>query len=290
MLVAAVGAAYGGTTFAMNNQLARIAAFVLAASSCVGARAAREPMAATMNSDPRAASLRTTVFADPDTGLVLPYQLFVPSSCSPTSPCGLLLFLHGAGERGDDNLAQLANDALAFVESGPQRDNPTIVVYPQCPEGMQWVTSDWKKGTYSLDQTPTSQPMAAVLKLLPTLSKEYAVDPSRILVTGLSMGGYGTWDIVARRPNLFAGALALCGGGDPSQASAIRETPLWAFHGDRDEAVPVRGSRKMIAALRDVGGNPRYTEVAGHGHDVWTIAYRDPEVVRWLLSRRRTTR
>ncbi len=283
-------AADGGTTFAMNSQLSRIAALALAASSCVGARAAREPIAAAMNSDPRVASLRTAVFADPDTGLVLPYRLFVPSTCSTASPCGLLLFLHGAGERGDDNLAQLANDALAFVESGPQRDTPTIVVYPQCPEGMQWVASDWKKGTYSLDQTPASQPMTAVLKLLPALAKEYAVDPSRILVTGLSMGGYGTWDIVARRPELFAGALALCGGGDPSQASAIRDLPVWAFHGERDEAVPVRGSRKMIAALRDVGGNPRYTEVAGHGHDVWTIAYRDPEVVRWLLSQRRSSR
>jgi predicted peptidase len=262
-------------------------ALAFAVSACVGAEAARQPMATTMNRDPRAASLRTAVFTDPVTGFALPYRLFVPQSCSPQSPCGLLLFLHGAGERGHDNQAQLANDALAFVESAPQAENPTIVVYPQCPEGMQWVTSDWKKGTYSLAHTPVSKPMAAVLELLASLTKDYAVDPARILVTGLSMGGYGTWDIVARKPNLFAGALALCGGGDPSQASAIRDLAVWAFHGERDEAVPVRGSRKMIAALRDAGGHPRYTEVAGHGHDIWTVAYRDPAAVRWLLSQRR---
>jgi predicted peptidase len=243
-----------------------------------------------MNNDPRAASLRTAVFSDPTTGFALPYRLFVPPSCSPESPCGLLVFLHGAGERGDDNQAQLANDALAFMEHAPQTENPTIVVYPQCPEGLQWVKSDWKKGSYSFAQTSVSKPMAAVLELLASLQKSYPVDPARILVTGLSMGGYGTWDIVARRPNLFAGALALCGGGDPSQAPAIRDLPIWAFHGDRDEAVPVLGSRKMIAALREAGGHPRYTEVAGHGHDIWTVAYRDPTVVRWLLSQRRAAR
>jgi len=239
-----------------------------------------------MSSDPRAANLRTAVFTAKD-GLALPYRLFVPPSCSPDKPCGLLLFLHGAGERGADNHVQLKNDALAFVEPGPQAESPTIVVYPQCPEAMQWVKADWKKGSYSLTNTPVSQPMAAVLELLAWLGASYAVDPARILVTGLSMGGYGTWDIVVRQPTTFAGALALCGGGDPSQAATIRDLPVWAFHGDRDEAVPVRGSRQMIAALREAGGSPRYTEAAGHGHDIWTAAYRDPAVVRWLLSQRR---
>ena len=243
-----------------------------------------------MHSDPRASSLQAAVFADPKTGLAMPYRLFVPPSCDAQNPCGLLLFLHGAGERGVDNQAQLANDALAFVDSRLQTEHPTIVVYPQCLEGMQWVERDWKKGSYSIAETPMSKPMATVLELLARLQTQHAVDPARILVTGLSMGGYGAWDIVVRHPTLFAGALVLCGGGDPSQAPAIRDLPVWAFHGDRDEAVPVRGSRKMIAALRDAGGSPRYTEVAGHGHDVWTVAYRDPAVLRWLLSQRRAAK
>jgi predicted peptidase len=261
---------------------------VLLTSACIGPRAAREP--ATMNSDPRAAKLRQGMFADPKTGLTLPYRLFVPPSCTPDKPCGLLLFLHGAGERGTDNHAQLVNDALAFVEAGPQTENPTIVVYPQCPQGMQWVERDWKEGSYRIAETPISKPMAATLELLAWLRTSHPVDPTRILVSGLSMGGYGTWDLAVRQPTLFAGALALCGGGDPSQAAAIRDMPVWSFHGDGDQAVPVRGSRQMIAALRAAGGNPRYTEVAGRGHDVWTVAYRDPAVVRWLLSQRRTTR
>jgi len=241
-----------------------------------------------MSKDHRADRLSAGVFAEPKTGFALPYRLFVPPSCSPAKPCGLLLFLHGAGERGTDNQAQLANDALAFVDPGPQDESPTIVVYPQCPQGMQWVNNDWKAGSYRVAKTPISKPMAAALELLAWLRASFAVDSTRILVTGLSMGGYGTWDIVVRQPTLFAGALALCGGGDSSQAAAIRDLPVWAFHGDRDEAVPVRGSREMIAALRDGGGHPRYTEVAGHGHDIWTVAYRDPAVLRWLLSQRRS--
>jgi len=184
----------------------------------------------------------------------------------------------------------LKNDVLAFVEKEPQAENPTIVVYPQCPPDMQWVNSDWKVGSYRVSETPISKPMAAMLDLLAWLRTSFPVDPARILVTGLSMGGYGAWDIVVRQPSLFAGALALCGGGDPSQAAVIRDLPLWAFHGDADQAVPVRGSRQMIAALRETGGHPLYTEAAGFGHHVWTLAYRDPAVVRWLLSQRRPAR
>ena len=231
--------------------------------------------------------LEAQVFTDPETGLALPYRLFVPAACTAQAPCGLLLFLHGAGERGTDNQAQIKNDALALISPAVQAGNPTIVVYPQCPGDMRWVESDWKDGSYSLAQTPVSKPMTAALDLLASLQDRHPVDPNRVLVTGLSMGGYGTWDIIARHPAMFAGALALCGGGDPTQAQAIRDVPVWAFHGDQDPAVPVRGSRKMIQALRAAGGHPRYTEVAGRGHDVWTVAYRDPAVLLWLLSQRR---
>ena len=231
--------------------------------------------------------LEAHIFTDPGTGIELPYRLFVPTSCQVETPCGLLLFMHGAGERGRDNQAQLANDALALIGPAAQQGNPTIVVYPQCPTDMQWVDVPWADGSYTLAQTPISKPMAAALELLTSLQAKFAVDPRRILVTGLSMGGYGTWDIVARHPTMFAGALALCGGGDPSRAATTRNVPVWAFHGDSDPAVPVRASRKMIKALRAAGGNPRYTEVAGGGHDVWTVAYRDSAVLRWLLSQKR---
>ncbi len=232
-------------------------------------------------------NLQTRVFSDDSTGLALPYRLFVPVACDARNPCGLLLYLHGAGERGDDNRAQLKNDALAWITPEAQAGHPTIVVYPQCPSDMQWVATPWAVGRYSITKTAVSKPMTAVLNLLAGLRRELPVDPNRLLVTGLSMGGFGTWDIILRNPNTFAAALPLCGGGDPSQAPAIHALPIWVFHGESDPAVPVRGSRQMVQALRAAGGAPRYTEVSGGGHDVWNQAYRDMEVLRWLLAQRK---
>jgi predicted peptidase len=233
-------------------------------------------------------NLASRTFNDPTTALALPYRLFVPNTCSTENPCGLLLFLHGAGERGHDNQAQLKNDALAWIQPSAQTQHPTMVVYPQCPLDMQWVDVPWDKGIYDIRKTTISQPLAAAMKLLSSLQSELPVDPDRLLVTGLSMGGYATWDLLVRNPTLFAGAVPLCGGGDPSQTAAICNLPVWAFHGDSDPAVPVSGSRKMIKALQEAGGNPRYTEVAGGGHDIWARAYRDVEVLHWLFSQKRS--
>ena len=231
--------------------------------------------------------LQSRIFSDTASGLALPYRLFVPADCDARNPCGLLLFLHGAGERGSDNQAQLKNDALAWTSPQAQSGHPTVVVYPQCPSGMQWVEAPWAEGSYAVAKTPTSKPMVAVMNLLAALQQGLPIDPKRLLVTGLSMGGYGTFDIIARNPTMFAGALPLCGGGDPSQAPAFRDLPIWVFHGDSDPTVPVRGSRQMVKALRAAGGSPRYSEVAGWRHDVWTRAYQDPEVLRWLLAQKR---
>lgn len=229
--------------------------------------------------------LESRTFVDVTCGLALPYRLFVPRPMR-TTP-GLLLFLHGAGERGSDNQAQLKNDALAWVQPALHDQHPTVVVFPQCPADATWVDAPWDEGRYSLEQTPISKPMAAVLELMPSLQNEFSVDPNRLFVTGLSMGGYGVWDIIARGPTRFAGALPLCGGGDPAQAASLRDLPLWVFHGEDDAAVPVRGSRLMIQALRAVGAKPRYSELPDVGHNVWIHAYRDPEVLNWLLSQTR---
>jgi predicted peptidase len=233
-------------------------------------------------------NLESRVFSDPATGFALPYRLFIPKDCGARNPCGLLLFLHGAGERGADNEAQLVNDALAWISPEAQAAHPTVVVYPQCPTDHQWVEAPWAKGSYSLAKTAISKPMAAVTSLLAALRQELAIDANRLLVTGYSMGGYGAFDIIARNPATFAAALPLCGGGDPTSAPAIHDLSIWIFHGDSDPTVPVRGSRQMAKALRSAGGNPRYTEIAGAGHNMWSIAYRDPEVLRWLLSQKKT--
>jgi predicted peptidase len=113
-----------------------------------------------------------------------------------------------------------------------------------------------------------------------------AVDPARIYLTGLSMGGYGTWDLAARQPERFAAILPICGGGDEATAPRLAKLPIWCFHGDADTVVPVERSRTMIAAVRAAGGSPKYSELPGVGHDSWTPAYRDPAVLDWLFAKR----
>ena len=113
------------------------------------------------------------------------------------------------------------------------------------------------------------------------------VDPDRVFLTGLSMGGYGTWDLAARMPDRFAAILPICGGGDIATATRIARLPIWCFHGDADDAVPVERSRQMIAAVKAAGGKPRYSELPGVGHDSWTPAYRDPAVLEWLFDQSR---
>ena len=140
-----------------------------------------------------------------------------------------------------------------------------------------------------MDAIPVSQNMALVLPLLDSVLEEFEgkVDLDRIYVVGFSMGGYGTWDLIVRHPGRFAAAVPVCGAGDPSKAEGIKDLPVWAFHGDKDGAVPVSGSREMVAALKKAGGEPKFTEFPGVGHNAWTPAWRNPELVAWLFDKTR---
>jgi predicted peptidase len=120
--------------------------------------------------------------------------------------------------------------------------------------------------------------------LVESMLKDLSIDPKRIYITGLSMGGYGTWDLIGRRPDLFAAAVPVCGGGDEGIAHTIKDIPVWAFHGAKDTAVKVSRTRNMIAALEKVGAKPRYTEYPDVAHDSWSLAYEDPELFRWLFA------
>ncbi|MCA9047007.1 MAG: prolyl oligopeptidase family serine peptidase, partial [Planctomycetaceae bacterium] len=126
-----------------------------------------------------------------------------------------------------------------------------------------------------------------VLELLDQLIKTHAIDEDRIYVMGLSMGGYGTWDLLARHPEKFAAGVPICGGGDEKQAAKIKEMPIWVFHGDADTAVKVERSRNMVAAIKEAGGKPKYTEYPGVGHNSWTPAINEPEILPWLFSQKR---
>ena len=199
----------------------------------------------------------------------------------------LVLFLHGAGERGDDNAMHL-KFLPKWLAAPEMRDRyPCFVLVPQCRKGHQWVAVPWAD-QQSTPQAPrpTTDLAAAVAALDDVIAKE-AVDASRIYLTGLSMGGYGTWDLGTRMPERFAALLPICGGGDEKTAARISKLPIWCFHGDADNAVPVGRSRAMIEAVRAAGGSPKYSELPGVGHDSWTPAYRDPAVIDWLFEQSR---
>lgn len=220
-------------------------------------------------------------------GQTLPYRILFPEGFRRDQRYPLVLFLHGAGERGDDNNAQLVHGMNTFAKAENRAKYPCFVVAPQCPKERKWVEVDWSADRHDMPKDP-GPTMQLVLQMLASLQAEFPVDDKRLYVTGLSMGGYGTWDLAQRFPARFAAAAPICGGGDPVAAPAMvkAKLPIWAFHGDQDNAVKVVRSREMINALKQAGGMPKYTEYAGVGHNSWGPAYSDPELLVWLFSQK----
>ena len=214
------------------------------------------------------------------------YRLLRPEVAAGTRR-SVVLFLHGSGERGVDNVAQLSYLPAWLAEPEARAKHPCFVVAPQCRAGRMWVDVSWSDKESSPQRPALTTDLAAAVAALDAVLADPAADPDRVIVTGISMGGYGTWDLAARMPERFAAALPICGGGDERTAAALKAVPIWCFHGAEDAAVPVERSRRMVAAVRQAGGEPRYTEFPGVGHDAWTPAYRDPAVLDWLFSRHR---
>ena len=224
-------------------------------------------------------------FAD-EQGNVLKYRLLKPANYNVNRKYPLVIFLHGAGERGDDNKVQLVHGMKEFLDPERRKNMACYVVAPQCPTGKKWVEVDWSAASSKMPEQP-SDSLGLTIKLVQSMIETAAVDPNRIYITGLSMGGYGTWDAVARYPDMFAAAAPICGGGDPETAPRFTHIALWAFHGDQDQAVKVERSRQMIEALKEAGGEPKYTEYPGVGHDSWTATYKNQEFHDWLFAQRR---
>lgn len=219
-------------------------------------------------------------------GKVLRYRLLRPVDYDPQKSYPLVLFLHGAGERGDDNEKQIVHGVPEFVKPDNRKEYPCFLAAPQCPANVKWVDVDWGGDKHQLPAEPT-EPTRLTLELLDALQKEFAIDPRRVYVTGLSMGGFGTWDVIARRPDYFAAAAPVCGGADEATARGLASLPIWAFHGARDTAVKPSRSRNMIEALKKAGGHPKYTEHPDVAHFSWGPAYRDPELFAWLFAQKR---
>jgi hypothetical protein len=150
----------------------------------------------------------------------------------------------------------------------------------------RWANVDWSAKRGAAGKT-LSTPMRLTLEVLAQLRKEFNLDDKRLYITGLSMGGYGTWDVIARNPTMFAAAVPVCGGADEATAPIIKDIPIWCFHGGADPTVPTDRSRNMIKALKETGGNPKYTEYPGVGHNSWDKAYSEPELPKWLFAQKR---
>jgi predicted peptidase len=217
-------------------------------------------------------------------GHKLPYRLLMPATVEKGTKYPLVVFLHGAGERGVDNEKQLIHGVPQFVAK--REKYPCFLFAPQCPDGKRWVEVDWSADSHTQPKEP-GEVGKLVLALTEKSIMELPVDPKRVYITGLSMGGYGTWDILARRPELFAAAAPVCGGADEATAVKIKDIPIWVFHGARDTAVKPARSRNMVAALEKAGGKPKYTEYPDVGHNSWDPAYRDPEFFKWLFAQKK---
>ncbi|MBW8035084.1 MAG: prolyl oligopeptidase family serine peptidase [Planctomycetes bacterium] len=177
----------------------------------------------------------------------------------------LMIFLHGVGESGSD-LERVKSHGPAKM-AAENRNLPFIIASPQCPKGKWW---------------PNQQ--AKVMALVDEIVENYNVDESRIYLTGLSMGGYGTWSIACINPDRFAAIVPICGGGTPYIAGNLKNVPVWAFHGAKDKTVRLRESQKMVDKVNRKGGDAKLTVYPEAGHDSWTETYNNEEVYKWLLS------
>ena len=213
-------------------------------------------------------------------------QSWLPYKVEKGKKYPILFFLHGAGGRGVDNKGQLldANSIDAFKSQKLFSKFNSYVFAGQVPEGEQWVNVDWTSNDHQMPKISNS--MQKTLEALDAfiIDSNNQVDVNRIYIMGLSMGGYGTWDAVQRRPNFFAAAVPICGGGDKSMAKSLINVPIWSWHGNKDQVINVLRSREMNSAIERSGGSPKYTEVKGRGHDVWLDVWSSDDLWEWLYS------
>ncbi|HEV3252466.1 MAG TPA: dienelactone hydrolase family protein [Puia sp.] len=224
-------------------------------------------------------------------GDTLRYRVLFPLDFRARRKYPVVLVLHGSGERGNDNEAQLSWGADLFADPANRNKFPAIVVFPQCPKESFWVTLSRTNAKDSLggfrfatDQPPTT-PLLLVMELMKSMVDHGEANPNQMYVGGLSMGGFGTFEILWRLPHFFAAAFPICGGGSPEKVDLYaKKFPIWVFHGGSDPVVPVGNSRLMVKALKDSGAMVKYSEYPGVGHDSWKNAFAEPELLSWIFA------
>ncbi|MCO5241499.1 MAG: prolyl oligopeptidase family serine peptidase [Chitinophagaceae bacterium] len=224
----------------------------------------------------------------------LPCRILSPIHFSADKKYPLIVFLHGSGERGNDNEAQLKWGGDLFLDSVNREKFPAIVVFPQCPADSSWSVREKSKAAdssivyrFPMDVPPT-RPLQLVMNFIDTLVNSGIVDPKRIYIGGLSMGGFGTFELLWRKPKQFAAAISICGGGNPAGAKRYgKHFPIWVFHGTDDSVVPIAQSKSMVNALQEAGAKVKFTEYPGVKHDSWINAFAEPTLLPWLFEQKR---
>ena len=222
-------------------------------------------------------------------GDTLPYRLLLPENYDASKKYPLVFFLHGAGERGNDNEKQLVHGAKLFLKEDVRKNFPAIIVFPQCATNSFWSNVDFKmesgKRTFSFQEAgePTIA-MRLAQELLKSIVKSYKIAKKQIYVGGLSMGGMGTFEIVRRNPKLFAAAFPICGGANVNTASSLKKTKWWVFHGGKDDVVPPKLSEDMVEAIKKQKGKVKFSLYPNANHNSWDSAFAEPELLTWLFA------
>jgi predicted peptidase len=203
--------------------------------------------------------------------LTLDYLLYLPADYQSKDDWPLILFLHGSNARGADIEVVKANGLPKLIEEG--QPFPFLILSPQCPDEGAWV---WQ--------------LQSLSALIDDVASNYNVNQDRIYVTGLSMGGFGTWALAAHTPDRFAAIIPICGGGEVTSVRRLKHLPIWAFHGAKDDIVPIERTQELVDALTQAHGKVQFTRYPELGHDSWTVTYENPEIYKWLLEQKRVPR
>lgn len=228
-------------------------------------------------------------------GLSLNYRLLEPSAAGKGKKYPLVIFLHGAGERGSDNESQLKHGGQMFLNPINRCKYPAYVIFPQCPQESYWafgkIPESSNNSRNALINVRYDADPPAITSALKELIMEHIalpdVDPSRVYIMGLSMGGMGTFDLVTRCPDLFAAAIPICGAADTEKLAKTTGVKWRIFHGDADEVVPVECSRKAYTILKDAGADVEYFEFPGCNHGSWNPAFNQPDFMKWLFTQKK---
>lgn len=230
-------------------------------------------------------------------GRIFRYRYWIPPSSISKNKQDLMLFLHGRGEQGEDNEKQLRHGATWLVADSNQSKHPAILIFPQCPKDSYWSnvhiredSSGKRHFTFQKSGNPTWA-MEALLQLLDEIPHRFPqAKRAHWYVGGLSMGGSGTLELLARKPKKFTAAFAICGGAHPELASKIRRTPLWLFHGEKDDVMEVSYSRILFQHLQKMKANVRLTIFPEANHNAWDPTFQQKELLPWLFSQKKKSK